>query len=329
MRTSLLLMALMTGVCLSPISVMAQNVDIGKPIPSELAASDQKGKMHNFSDLTGKNGLVLVFVRSAEWSQPCQNQIADFSAKRKQFEKQGYPVVVVSYDPADKLRAFADARQIDLPLLSDPRSDIIRSFGILNTEVVKGTMAYGTPKPGVYVVGQDKLVKAKFFKDNLLERVSAAEVLKSVSVEEKKVEDNRVFDIDPDAKNAPPSDMNPMETLDPVAPVVPADPVAPDAPVSSDSPDIMPPAVEPPLAPDAAIAPNLGVPAIVGPGLPVPEPVVPAVEAPAMPAEPAVVPDMPAQPDVAPNPPVDAIKKTVPSEPQPPVSEKLPVSPAL
>lgn len=318
----------MAGISLPPLTVWAQSPDVGKAIPSEWTAPDQKGAPHTFADLSGKNGLTLIFVRSAEWSQPCQNQIAEFSAQKKEFERQGYPAVVVSYDSADKLRAFADARKIDLTLLSDPRSDIIRSFGILNTEVVKGTMAYGTPKPGVYVVGKDKLVKAKFFKDNLLERVSAADVLKSVSVAEKKAEDNRMFDIDPEAKDAPSSDAIPTETLDPVAPVVPAEPAMPDTPVSSDVPGVMTPTVEPPAAPDAAIAPNPGMP-VADPAVPPSELLAPTVDVPAPPAEPATVPEMPPQPGEISGAAEDAVKKSVPAVPETPVTEEAPANPAL
>lgn len=302
MRKTFLMMTLMAGISWAvPVSAWAQQgPDVGKTIPSELSASDQKGKAHTFSDLAGKNGMTLVFLRSVEWSQPCQAQATELSSLKKDFDKAGYPVVTVSYDAVDKLRAFADARKVNITMLSDPRSDIIRTFGILNTDVVKGTMAYGTPRPGVYVVGKDKVVKAKFFKDNLLERVPAKEILKSLTVAEQKAKDDNVYVIDPEAKNAPASDTAPTETLDPVAPVAPTTPVDPAAP-----------AVETPASLPAETPAS--VPAMpVDPAASVAPPVTPTVESPVV-----DTPDMPPMPEtpLQPEAAVNAVKAAVPEVP--------------
>ena len=40
--------------------------EIGTRIP-EFAAADQNGKQQNFASLRGPNGLVLMFIRSADW----------------------------------------------------------------------------------------------------------------------------------------------------------------------------------------------------------------------------------------------------------------------
>jgi hypothetical protein len=39
---------------------------LGEPIP-RFAARDQAGRLREFDDLRGPNGLVLVFFRSADW----------------------------------------------------------------------------------------------------------------------------------------------------------------------------------------------------------------------------------------------------------------------
>ena len=40
--------------------------DIGARIP-DFAAADQSGKQQTFASLRGPKGLVLMFVRSADW----------------------------------------------------------------------------------------------------------------------------------------------------------------------------------------------------------------------------------------------------------------------
>ena len=44
----------------------ATGPDPGQHIP-EFALSDQHGVLRSFADLTGPNGLLLVFHRSADW----------------------------------------------------------------------------------------------------------------------------------------------------------------------------------------------------------------------------------------------------------------------
>lgn len=45
----------------------ARAVEVAKPIPSDLTAKDAASKVRNFQNLTGKNGVILVFFRSADW----------------------------------------------------------------------------------------------------------------------------------------------------------------------------------------------------------------------------------------------------------------------
>ena len=58
----------------------------------------------------------------------------------------------MSYDSVAVLKNFSDWKHITYPLLSDPDSKTIRSFGILNETVPRDSMAYGIPYPGTYVV---------------------------------------------------------------------------------------------------------------------------------------------------------------------------------
>jgi peroxiredoxin len=48
------------------------------------------------------------------------------------FRRQGIKLAAISYDNAAILKEFAARFHIDYPLLSDPRSELIRRFGLLN-----------------------------------------------------------------------------------------------------------------------------------------------------------------------------------------------------
>lgn len=92
-------------------------------------------------------------------------------------QAQGFGLAAISYDSVAILQNFADRRGITFPLLSDPESKIIQSFGILNESTPKNTPFAGIPYPGTYMVDRKGVVIAKFFVDDFKERDTAAEML--------------------------------------------------------------------------------------------------------------------------------------------------------
>lgn len=86
----------------------------------------------------------------------------------------GVAPFAVSYDPVAVLGAFAAARGITFPLLSDGGSRLIRALGILNTSVAPTHEHYGIPHPGTYFIGEDGRVVDKIFHDTYRTRDAAA-----------------------------------------------------------------------------------------------------------------------------------------------------------
>ena len=64
---SLLLgLALGAAITQSPPALLEIGPGLGEAIP-RFEAQDQAGRLRTFDDLKGPNGLMLVFVRSADW----------------------------------------------------------------------------------------------------------------------------------------------------------------------------------------------------------------------------------------------------------------------
>jgi AhpC/TSA family/Disulphide bond corrector protein DsbC len=91
--------------------------------------------------------------------------------------KQGLGVAAISYDSTGVLKSFANRQHIAYPLLSDPDSKIIRAFDILNETAKPGTLTYGIPYPGVYIVDVQGKVVSKYFEEDYKDRVSTADIL--------------------------------------------------------------------------------------------------------------------------------------------------------
>jgi thioredoxin-dependent peroxiredoxin len=76
----------------------------------------------------------------------------------KAIKAAGIRVVAISYDSPKLLKKFAREQKVSFPLLSDPKSQVIKTYGVLN-ENAKGRQE-GIPFPGTFLVGTDGKVKA-------------------------------------------------------------------------------------------------------------------------------------------------------------------------
>ncbi len=150
--------------------------EVGRKIP-DFRLPDQTGTPQTFASLRGANGMLLTFVRSADWCPYCKTQLVDLNREIEAFRKQGLSIVSISYDTVAILKDFGTRQKIGFKMLSDEGSKVIRAFGIFNTNVEPGNPAYGIPFPGMYVVDANGVVKAKYFEDDYTERYSGASVL--------------------------------------------------------------------------------------------------------------------------------------------------------
>ena len=85
---------------------------------------------------------------------------------------------VLSYDEPDAIADYAKAGDVTFTMLSDPDSDVIRSFGILNTTIPPDEHPwYGIPFPGAYSIDADGVIVAKFFEHNFAVRTGPEQML--------------------------------------------------------------------------------------------------------------------------------------------------------
>jgi len=103
----------------------------------------------------------------------------ELQSNLEKIRAEGLGVAAISYDSVAVLKSFAERRGITFLLLSDPESKIIRDFGIFNEQSQKGTMQYGIPYPGTYLVDRAGRVTAKYFEDDYTQRYTSADILVS------------------------------------------------------------------------------------------------------------------------------------------------------
>jgi hypothetical protein len=94
---------------------------------------------------------------------------------REKFHRQGVGLAAISYDSEAILRDFAQRHKIEYPLIADPKSEIIRSYGVLNAEAPGFTK--GMAHPGYFYVTPDGKLKEKFFETAYTDRDTAASLI--------------------------------------------------------------------------------------------------------------------------------------------------------
>jgi hypothetical protein len=90
-------------------------------------------------------------------------------------QKKGIGLAAISYDPPATLKAFAEARGITFPLLSDTGSATIKAYRLLNEQATGRTA--GIPHPGTFVLDRRGVVTSRSFEASYQERATAASIV--------------------------------------------------------------------------------------------------------------------------------------------------------
>ncbi len=94
---------------------------------------------------------------------------------KKRFEAKGIKLAAVSYDSPAILKDFAERHKIDLPLLADPESKIITSYGVLNTAATGVTK--GMALPGYFYADANGIIREKYFEAKYTDRFTPNNVI--------------------------------------------------------------------------------------------------------------------------------------------------------
>ena len=73
-------------------------------------------------------------------------------------------MATISYDGVAELARFAKRRRIGFALLSDPKSEIIRAFDVLDRHYPPGSPGHGIANPIVFVIDAKGKVSHRFSK---------------------------------------------------------------------------------------------------------------------------------------------------------------------
>lgn len=160
--------------------VWAPTLAVGATLPA-IDAVDQNGDEQGFARLRGENGLILVMSRSFDWCPFCIRQLQQLVEAEAQFNAIGFNVATMTYDSVATLKEAEAEYETTFPMLHDEDSAHIKAMGILNTQYEPGHRAYGIPYPGIFVLDNKGVIRAKLAEEDYRIRPDFSLVLEAAN----------------------------------------------------------------------------------------------------------------------------------------------------
>lgn len=93
----------------------------------------------------------------------------------------GINIVTATYDDQTDAKKFHTRSNIGFPIVKDQDSTLIKALGILNTGPEPGDSAYGIPYPGIFLVDNQGIIRAKFAEQSFRDRPSLDLIMDAVT----------------------------------------------------------------------------------------------------------------------------------------------------
>ena len=129
-------------------------LEIGSNAP-DFTLMNQDRQPVTLSTVLQNGPVVLAFVPAA-FSSVCQTELCTFRDSLATLGSSQAQVLGVSTDTFFTLKAWGDQQRFGFPLLSDYNKDVIRSYGVVNPDMIG---LKDIAKRAVFVIGRDGMIK--------------------------------------------------------------------------------------------------------------------------------------------------------------------------
>lgn len=127
----------------------------GDKAPENLG-TDQSGKQHKLSDYKGRK-LVMFFYPKAS-TPGCTAEACNLRDNYKRFLDQGYRILGVSADSAERQVNFKEKNNLPFPLIADTQREVIEAFGVWGEKKFMGRVYDGIHRT-TFVINENGIIE--------------------------------------------------------------------------------------------------------------------------------------------------------------------------
>ncbi|HYE30177.1 MAG TPA: peroxiredoxin family protein [Methylomirabilota bacterium] len=132
MKMGIIIMAMLAASTLLGAVAHGAELKVGDPAPEfELQGSD--GKTHKLSDYKGKKAVVLAWFPKA-FTPGCTTECKSMKEHGDKLREQEVAYFTASADDAETNKKFAESLSLDYPILSDPKREVAKAYGVVTPE---------------------------------------------------------------------------------------------------------------------------------------------------------------------------------------------------
>jgi len=146
---------------------------VGDRIP-DILGIDQNGKEIKSSDYRGRK-LVLYSYPKANTSG-CTAEACSLQAHKAELEAAGYKIIGISKDRVELQKKFADAYNLDFPLIADTDTTLLQTLGCWGEKVACGHRTIGILRT-TYLVNEDGIIEKIFTPKEIKTKIHAEQIL--------------------------------------------------------------------------------------------------------------------------------------------------------
>lgn len=146
---------------------------VGDRIP-EILGVDQNGREIKASDFKGRKIILYSYPKAN--TSGCTAEACSLQAHKAELEAAGFSIIGVSRDKQEAQKKFADAYNLEFPLIADTDTSLLQELGCWGEKVACGHRTVGILRT-TYLVDEDGIIFKIFQPKEIKTKIHAEQIL--------------------------------------------------------------------------------------------------------------------------------------------------------
>lgn len=148
-------------------------MQVGDKIP-EVLGIDQNGNEIKSSDYRGRKIVLYSYPRAN--TPGCSSEACSLQQHKAELEAAGYAIIGVSRDRQELQKRFADAKNLDFPLIADTDASLLQQLGAIGEKTSFGKRTVGILRT-TYLVNEEGIIEKIFTPKEIKTKIHAEQIL--------------------------------------------------------------------------------------------------------------------------------------------------------